>query len=267
MFFMRYAIILSTKKKKHTGGKIMKIKEFKEKVEKLGCGFLLKESPLFNLDEGNYSEYHLEVLMNILVQSLEILFYKGDEFKLKNISFREVKEDDEEFEEGENKYLLTYTQFNEEINKEVEFTIGEVNITPALGRYNFDEQELEGYIPIKELMEKYGNYYGIIHYFFNFHIEALHIWRWAMYNQDKIEAMNIGDSLRVPYKYNDWAEFTLIEIDDREANREFTKDPRECMRSSEYKFKYETDSGKTYYESIDSHTFEFILYSDRKKFC
>ena len=39
------------------------------------------------------------------------------------------------------------------------------------------------------------------------------------------------------------------------------------MRSSEYKFKYETDSGKYYFESIESNTFEFILYSDRKKFC
>ena len=245
----------------------MKKKEFVEKLEKLGCGFLLKESPLFNLDEGKYSEYHLEVLMSIIVQSLEELYYKGDEFKLKNISFREVRENDEEFEEGENKYLLTYTQFDEEIEKEVEFTIGEVNLTPALCGYNFDEQEMEGYIPLKELQEKYGDYYGIIHYYLDVHIEALHIWAWSSYNQDIIENMKIGDSLRVPYKFNDWATFTLIEIDSREANREFTEDPRECMRSSEYKFKYETDSGKTYYESIDSHTFEFILYSDRKKFC
>lgn len=245
----------------------MKIKEFKEKVEKLGCGFLLKESPLFNLDGGNYSEYHLEVLLSILVQSLEELYYKGDEFKLKNISFREVEETDEEFEEGENKYILTYTQFDEEIEKEVEFTIGEVNLTPAICGYNYDEQEMEGYVPLKELQEKYGEYYGIIHYYLDTQIEALHIWTWSSYNQDIIENMKIGDSLRVPYKFNDWATFTLIEIDSREANREFTKDPRECMRSSEYKFKYETDSGKTYYESIDSHTFEFILYSDRKKFC
>ena len=245
----------------------MKKKEFVEKLEKLGCGFLLKESPLFNLDEGNYSEYHLEVLMSILVESLEILFYKGDEFKLKNISFREVKESDEEYEEGENKYLLTYTQFNEEINKESEFTLGKVNLTPALCGYNFDEQEMEGYIPLKELMEKYGEYYGIIHYFFNFHIEALHIWRWSMYNQDLIENMKIGDSLRVPYKFNDWAEFTLIDIDSREADREFTEDPRENMRSTDYQFEYKTDSGRYYFESIESNTFEFTLYSDRKKFC
>lgn len=205
--------------------------------------------------------------MSILVQSLETLFYKGDEYKLKNISFREVTEYDEEFEEGENKYLLTYTQTNEKRGIEAEFTIGEVNITPALCGYNFDEQEMEGYIPLKELQEKYGQYYGIIHYFFNFHIEALHIWRWSMYNQDRIEKMKIGDSLRVPYKFNDWANLTLIKIDDREANREFTEDPRDCMRSTDYYFEYKTDSGKYYFETIESNTFEFTLYSDRKKYC
>ena len=65
------AIILSTKKKTLLEEKKMKAKEFKEKLEKLGCGFLLKESTLFNLDEGNYSEYHLETLMEIVVMSLE----------------------------------------------------------------------------------------------------------------------------------------------------------------------------------------------------
>lgn len=244
----------------------MEREEFVKKVEKLGCGFLLKESPLFNLDKGNYSEYHLEKLMEIIVMSLKELFYKGDEFKLKNISFREVTENDEEFEEGENKYILTYTQYNEKIGKEAEFTIGEVNITPALYGYNYDEKEKEGYIPLKELTDKYGEYYAIIHYFFNFHLK-LHIWTWALYNQDVIENMKIGDTLRVPYCFNDWANFTLYKIDSSEADREFTKDPRECMRSSDYYFVYNTDSKKYYYESIDSNTFEFTLYSDRKKFC
>ena len=244
----------------------MKKKEFVEKLEKLGCGFLLKESPLFNLDEGNYSEYHLEKLMEIVVMSLEKLFYKGDEYKLKNISFREITEEDEEFEEGENKYLLTYTQINEKRGIEAEFNIGDINITPAICGYDYEEQEMKGYVSLKELQEKYGEYYGIIHYFFNFHLN-LHIWTWSLYNQDKIEKMKIGDSLRVPYCFDDWAEFTLEKVDDREANREFTKDPRECMRSSVYYFKYKTDSGRFYYEGIENTGFEFELYSDRKKFC
>nr|WP_314113408.1 hypothetical protein [uncultured Leptotrichia sp.] len=244
----------------------MKREEFVKKLEKLGYEFLLKESPLFNLDEGNYSEYHLEKLMEILVMTLEKLFYKGDKYKLKSISFREITEKDKEFVEGENIYLLTYTQVYEETGKEAEFTIGDININPAMGRYDYQEQEIEGFIPLKDLIEKYGEYYGIIHYFFNFHLK-LHIWTWALYNQDRIEKMEIGDTLRVPYCFDDWADFTLTRIDDREADREFTEDPRECMRSSVYYFNYKTDSGRSYYNSIDSFNFDFTLYSDRKKFC
>lgn len=90
----------------------MERKEFESKVEKIGCGFLLKESSLFNLDKGKYSEYHLELLMSILVTALEKIWYRGDEYKLKFILFREVTENDEEFREGENNYLLTYIQID-----------------------------------------------------------------------------------------------------------------------------------------------------------
>ena len=244
----------------------MKAKEFKEKLEKLGCGFLLKESPLFNLDEGNYSEYHLETLMEIVVMSLEKIFYKGDEFELKNISFREVTVADKEFIEGQNIYILTYIQLDKDSGNVSEFNIGDINITPAICGYDYQEQEKEGYIPLKEMEEKYGEYYGIIHHFFDYYTEV-NIRLWSLYNQDRIETMKIGDSIKFPHKYNDWAELTLLKIDSRDANREFTKDPRECMRSSDYYFECKTDSGKTYYESLDSNSFKFTLYSDRKKFC
>ena len=89
--------------------------------------------------------------MEIVVMSLEKIFYKGDDFELKNISFREVTEADKEFIEGQNIYILTYTQLDKETGNVSEFNIGDINITPALCGYDYQEQEKEGYIPLKEM--------------------------------------------------------------------------------------------------------------------
>lgn len=243
----------------------MKRKEFESKVEKLGCGFLLKESPLFNLDEGKYSEYHLEILMSILVMTLEEIYYKGDEYKLKSISFREVTENDKEFREGQNIYLLTYTQFDEEIKKEAEYNIGSVNMTPALCGYDYQEQDTTGFIPLSDLEKSYGEYYGKVHYFFNYRCE-FNLRIWGLYRQDIIEKMKIGDTIRFPYTFDDIMEVKLINIDSSETEREFTENPRNCMRSSKYYFEYRTDEGRNHFY-IDSFEFDLVLFSDRKKFC
>lgn len=243
----------------------MERKEFESKVEKLGCGFLLKESSLFNLDKGKYSEYHLELLMSILVTALEKIWYRGDEYKLKSILFREVTENDEEFREGENNYLLTYIQIDEETKEEVEYKISGISITPSFFGYANQVQDTSGFTPLSDLEKTYGEHYGKIHYFFNYGCEV-NLRIWGLYRQDIIEKMKVGDTIRFPDIFDDIMEVKLIGVDSTEAEREFTKNPRYCMRSSRYFFECRTDKKRNHLY-IDSFKFDLILFSDRKKFC